>query len=265
MLHTTPNWRDLLFSLLFIPFYKGGGADPRPVLFVGWTLNFEMYFYVVLAACLLFTRRHATALAALAVFLLMMACRLSGLQTAWARIYGDLLVLEFVLGMGAYWLVRRITQQKAINLRRTSIALVAAFAVFMVMLQGLDIWPYIYIHRFFLFGVPSFVLVAGAGLLSKSQMDTRSRALVLIGDASYVMYILHTYVLDGFDRLLGPRVPLLHINRLAGCVVSIALMLGVSVLLYRYAERPAVDWLSVKFGTRRIPRAEVKDPATTMA
>ena len=100
MMHTTPNWRDLLLSLLFIPFYKGGGVDPRPVLFVGWTLNFEMYFYVVLAVCLRLTRRHATAYAALAVFLLMLACRFSGLQSAWARVYGDLLVLEFALGIG---------------------------------------------------------------------------------------------------------------------------------------------------------------------
>jgi peptidoglycan/LPS O-acetylase OafA/YrhL len=264
MMHTTPNWRDLLLSLLFIPFYKGGGVDPRPVLFVGWTLNFEMYFYVVLAVCLRLTRRHATAYAALAVFLLMLACRFSGLQSAWARVYGDLLVLEFALGMGAYWLVQRVTREKALKLRRPAIALVAAAAALMIMLQGLDIWPY-YVHRFFLFGVPSFVLIAGAALLSKAQMDTRSRALVLMGDASYVMYILHSYVLDGFDRVLGPHVPMLHINHLAGCVVSIAVVLGVSVLVYHYAERPAVDWLSVKFGTRRIPRAEVKDPATTMA
>jgi exopolysaccharide production protein ExoZ len=265
MMHTTPNLHDLLLSLLFIPFYKGGGVDPRPVLFVGWTLNFEMYFYVVLALCLRLTRRHATAYTAAAVFLLMLACRFSGMHSAWTRIYGDLLVLEFALGMGAFWLVGRITQPKALTLRRPVTALVAAAAVFMIMLQGLDIWPYIYVHRFFLFGVPSFALVAGAALLSKAQMDTRSRALVLMGDASYVMYILHSYVLDGFDRVLGPRFPLLHINRLAGCLISISLVIGFSMVVYRYAERPAVDWLSVKFGTRKIPRAEVKDPATTMA
>ena len=40
----------VLQSLLFIPFVKAN-LTMQPVLFVGWTLNYEMFFYLVFALC----------------------------------------------------------------------------------------------------------------------------------------------------------------------------------------------------------------------
>ena len=60
-------------SLLFLP--VGNGPPPgfgRPVLEVGWTLNYEMYFYFVFGISLLFGRWRWWALAAwLGLFLLL--------------------------------------------------------------------------------------------------------------------------------------------------------------------------------------------------
>jgi exopolysaccharide production protein ExoZ len=39
---------ELLKSLLFIPFAKSNGAV-QPILFLGWTLNYEMFFYMLFA------------------------------------------------------------------------------------------------------------------------------------------------------------------------------------------------------------------------
>jgi hypothetical protein len=65
--------------------------------------------------------------------------------------------------------------------------------------------------------------------------------------------------------VVAKRVPALAIHTGLGCVVSVTLVAVLAVGIYLWAERPAVDWLSVKFGTRRIKRAEVKDPAESMA
>jgi peptidoglycan/LPS O-acetylase OafA/YrhL len=46
---TMPDWRELLKSLAFVPFEKSNGLT-QPVLFVGWTLNYEMLFYALFAA-----------------------------------------------------------------------------------------------------------------------------------------------------------------------------------------------------------------------
>lgn len=43
-----PDWLHLAHSLLFLP-YGSNGDITAPILVVGWTLNFEMFFYVLVA------------------------------------------------------------------------------------------------------------------------------------------------------------------------------------------------------------------------
>jgi exopolysaccharide production protein ExoZ len=165
----------------------------------------------------------------------------------------------------AYTLVARFNQAQARSLRWPAIVLIAVTAFAMISYQATSLWPPNHLGRLYTFGVPSFFLVVSAAILSRSGADTRSRLLVLLGDASYVIYILHTYVLDGFNRVLARRWPVLQIDHLLGCVLSITLVTALSVVIYLKAEKPTIDWLSERFGTRRIPRAEVKDPAESMA
>lgn len=49
--------QELLASLFFIPFPVAPGEYMRPLLGVGWTLNYEMLFYCIFAAALFFRRR----------------------------------------------------------------------------------------------------------------------------------------------------------------------------------------------------------------
>lgn len=51
------TWEDVIQSLMFIPLnLKDGGAPffGSPVLHVGWTLNYEIYFYLIFGISLLF-------------------------------------------------------------------------------------------------------------------------------------------------------------------------------------------------------------------
>jgi exopolysaccharide production protein ExoZ len=60
LFHTwTVNTSNLLPSLLLLP------SEQKPILYVGWTLIFEMYFYYVFATLLNFSRK--TALTVMAV------------------------------------------------------------------------------------------------------------------------------------------------------------------------------------------------------
>ena len=45
----TVDWSHFLLSLLFIPTENPGGYGIYPTLNVGWTLNYEMLFYVLFA------------------------------------------------------------------------------------------------------------------------------------------------------------------------------------------------------------------------
>src|SRR5690606_28632535 len=54
--NTTADAAGLLKSLLFIPSLKGESV--QTLLFLGWTLNFEMFFYAVFALALTISHRH---------------------------------------------------------------------------------------------------------------------------------------------------------------------------------------------------------------
>lgn len=264
MKSTKPVWWELGLSLLFVPFYKESGTT-NPILFVGWTLNYEMYFYVVLALCLLVSRKRAPVIAAAVLLIILVLCQPFGHSLAVTSMYGDLVVLEFVLGMAAYHLVRIMDQQRAKQLCPLWIGLLVIAGATLIAMEGWQLWPMTHWNRLIPWGVPAFFLVLSASALSKGGRDTRIKLLVLLGDASYVIYIIHTYILDGFDRVVAKRIPALTISSGLGCIVSVTLVAVLSIAIYLWAERPVVDWLSTKFGTRRIPRAEVKDPAESMA
>src|SRR5690606_9244014 len=53
-------------SLAFVPFDKGDGTT-NPLIPVGWTLNYEMFFYACFAIALLIPRRRVSYVVAAAV------------------------------------------------------------------------------------------------------------------------------------------------------------------------------------------------------
>ena len=48
-----PTWSEIAKSYLFVPYMPHGGEVMQPVYKLGWTLNYEMFFYAVFALALL--------------------------------------------------------------------------------------------------------------------------------------------------------------------------------------------------------------------
>jgi len=112
---TAPTWQHILRSLLFLPAMESAGAPVYrfPVLNVGWTLNYEMYFYLVFALSLLFGRWRWAALLGwifLAVFVIPAAFGSNGLPFlaselhypfahAWPNLLTNPIILLFACGV----------------------------------------------------------------------------------------------------------------------------------------------------------------------
>src|SRR3954470_7528305 len=95
----TPGWytpRHILKSLAFISFTDG---EP-PVVAVGWSLEYEMYFYLV-AALLMAVTRQAWRNVVIVFSALALAGQLPAVSTALGNyaFFTDPMVLEFVLGV----------------------------------------------------------------------------------------------------------------------------------------------------------------------
>lgn len=220
----------LAASLAFVPWTSPWGAV-QPVLPVGWTLNFEMLFYAFFAlAMLLGLPRLGLCLGAF-VFLMVLAHFYSG-STA-LNFYASTIVLEFVAGVA----LARIHQ------RRPAIAPEAGLlglCLGLVLMFGLP-WS-AEDDRFLSWGLAATLIVAGAIWMEPwtARFKARTGALVFLGDASYSIYLSHTFVVPATVQL-AVHLGLEHAGAV-GLLTALWVVLA-GCLSYALLERPTTHSL----------------------
>jgi exopolysaccharide production protein ExoZ len=220
-----PSPDHVLLSLLFVPHWSPSFPGVAwPVLVPGWTLNFEMAFYAIFAASLLTPSRHAL-LAAIGLLVgLGLALKPAGaaLQT-----YTSPMMLEFALGVviALYWQRFRVS----------AVAAAAALAHGAVLLALRDTW-----------GIVPQVIGAGLVVFGALHFDWRNRLLLVLGDASYSVYLTHLFTLGVLRVVLKDPVAFMP-AALVACS-------AVGWLSYRLVEVPTLRWLGHL--TVRLPKSE---------
>jgi peptidoglycan/LPS O-acetylase OafA/YrhL len=98
---TTISLSGFIKSILFIPGPENRG---QPILGQGWTLNYEMFFYIIMFLCILFTKnkKYLTITCISVLFLLTIALRLINSTNFTINYYKNDLFLEFIYGMILY-------------------------------------------------------------------------------------------------------------------------------------------------------------------
>jgi len=243
---------DLLKSLFFIPFSKVNGLI-QPLLFIGWSLNYEMFFYLSLAIGLLISARRAVWFGAGLVLATMLACMPFADANIPARFYSRDIVMEFLLGILSYYLCRSIPDTTARRLRGLALFVAIACALLLIALQGVlpQLARNFYGYRTLSLGIPSFLLVTSAAVLSQADWDTRLSWLVLVGDASYILYLIHPYCEYSLDRVFAVHHHWLKRETATGAFIGVSFSILAAVLIHLYAERPTVRFLNRNFGGKR--------------
>lgn len=167
----------ILSSLFFISRVAG---FETPLIFPGWTLELEMFFYLLFAVSLF--ARHQFKSFVITAVLIIMAVSLAGLnRVALEFIFGMLLGLIYINSTGParsgrFFLIL------GTSLLLSTIWIVADFEI----------------ARFIVFGVPSALIVYGAinvGQLRKGWATT-------LGDASYSIYLVQMFSIPAFYKLV---------------------------------------------------------------
>lgn len=233
----SPTAAEILASFLFFPLTNSLGIA-QPVLTLGWTLNYEMAFYMIFAAAVVWPRKRAIYTVAL-VF-----CSLVGLGAVFAlpmpfAFWANTMALEFVFGMGIA-LARDTGGRPGIILR----AVLAYVAIYMLrenlMVDGID--------RVFALGVPATMLVMAAVLGQEPRLPPIiARMLVLLGDASYALYLFHPIALRSMRLILsGTDIgPWTYI----GLSVSAAVVL--SIVIHLAFEKPVMRYLRKRWESHK--------------
>ena len=228
---TDTDTASVLKSIFFIPYNRENG-QPMPVLGVGWTLNFEMLFYAVFAACL---RCCKTRIAPIACGALLLAVAILGrfvnLPMPWS-FWTLPYPAEFAAGIGAFYLLRIAGER----LKRIPLAILAAISIggLIVLFTAALIHPHLRVLSII---IPCAFCIFVSTVLTEGRWRIPALA-VLIGDASYSLYLLHPFVIAAAQKTMDPMVSSTPGSFLAA-LIAIFCALVVAHLSLRLFERPS--------------------------
>lgn len=221
----------VLRSLLFIPSTNPSTGAPEPVLGLGWTLNYEMFFYVVIFLLLLLGVRRVFA-AVLVIFVTLIALgQAFSPDDIVLRSWTHSIILEFGYGAllaQAFQMGWRIDGKTQLALLGAGVAgwLAAAPSNSDFVLRGV-VW-----------GLPAAAIFAAA-TLGRAPI-AYPKLLTLTGDASYSLYLTHLFVM----RICSLIVWHLAVGPTLQFVIFLLVFppaaIGVSILSYRKFELPTM-------------------------
>ena len=226
-------------SLLFIPTYTPSRANEiTPLLPPGWTLNYEMFFYVSLGLLLVLFRNRSLLLVALTALFGSLVVTGFFLKTnvAIAVTYTSWRLFEFLAGVFAAYLL--------LYWPRFSVRPVVAWTL---MAGG---WALLVHFGFFegnvaLLITGVFAVVFAAAALDRAGASGSYPFFKLLGDASYSIYLIHIFVLGALKQLL------LRFATVSDSLIQTVIFISavtvlsafVGVLIHLYFEVPILGFL----------------------
>ncbi len=223
-----------IYSLLFIPAYEPGGSGRiDPVLRLGWTLNFEMFFYLVFA-CLYWLGASARALALTAFYGFLIGLGLMfDFKNPILAFHTQIDSLSFVAGV---WLALYAVKRK-VPIGGSAFVIGFAVALFNLALMAA---LYGWVKEAMLTQVWLVLICTGLTALfalRPSAFEVRGgRSMVFLGDASYAIYLFHMF---GVGAVTAVSVRLMPAGALYP-MMAVAFVVGLAIgtLVYVILERP---------------------------
>ncbi|MGN6086541.1 acyltransferase family protein [Trinickia sp.] len=252
-------------SLAFYPL-RGDQAPYYgvPVLYVGWSLVYEVYFYLVFGASLTFGRRAIFSVLLYFVATLIIAPVLAGntlsFSTGEASYYRHAyfsmatnpIITEFLYGVGVAYLYRAMRER--FNRKWLRVFLSASVGLTLACLavshSGFDIVRH---------GLPFSALVLAVALAEHGGLIRMPRFAVYLGEISYGIYLVHPVALLFLARTRplsnGPA----HIEAIEYMLV-VVMTIFLASKLHRYLELPCID-----LGRKLVGRFAANERRVTVA
>ena len=225
-------------SLFFVPWpnpgVPSGNLELTPVVIPGWTLNYEMFFYILFGAALLAAERHRPLLIAALIFLSILGSHLLSPVLTILRFYDSTMPIEFVAGVLIAVLVGRWSP--SLGHVSTFAAIASLIALCLVEAFNLNV------PREFGLGPLAVLVIFAAVVGERAGTAPRVALLEHLGDASYSIYLIHIFIIAGLRVMIlslglsisGPGGETLFVT---AAIVSSAV---IGIVVYRWFEVPSL-------------------------
>jgi peptidoglycan/LPS O-acetylase OafA/YrhL len=238
-----PSLNSMIASFLFFPNVNALG-EVAPILKLGWTLNFEMYFYFVFALSLNFNKCLGILFILFALLVIVLLSNIMTSPPVPIQFWGQSLVFEFMAGIGISMLFGNGQRFSAVQ----AITMIAAGLFVLVSIRVADMTSSL--PRAIYAGLPASLIVWAVvcGPFDQRQ-GALKRWLVVGGEASFALYVIHPFALRAGAIIWGqlplPASPWLYIT------LSTIFVIFAAVAVNTLVERPLDRWIGRRLAGSR--------------
>lgn len=241
------------FFLLPSLHYPGG----QTIITYSWTMNFELFFYLLLGLILIKTIKWAVPVLILLLVSLIAIGSITGIRHPVAILIANPILLEFVFGAAIGLVYARIGRRRVAGIVVTALGIAATLCLpslrlpftvangaQMIMVDDGAL------ARAATWGICAALIVGGTVFWSPSMKSTLGKWLVLLGNSSYSTYVASALVLEFSHRLffhLDPPPALSVWNRLFFEATIVTAVMAGGLACYTFIEKPLLRWLQNKF------------------
>jgi exopolysaccharide production protein ExoZ len=281
------SWGLLAHSLAFVP--------PYPLFKLGWTLNYQMFFYALFALSLWLSQKWRLPVLGVTLCTLVAIGLKFGPLAGAPLVYTDVRMLAFLAGMLIAWMTEPAPYLAefvgfssstgkatfALKMRgdgmgdpsgRPSFPAGSAILVEDPIESTTPGWMGLgaawiiggmvcltFVHSPWLLIVGSALVVTGS--LSLRVFELKSRLLLELGNSSYSIYLTHLFTLGALCAIWNHLIPrATTASAIVLMFISLVASAGVGWVCYRFVEKPLRAWMrGVVVGTEK--KAEAAGPA----
>jgi peptidoglycan/LPS O-acetylase OafA/YrhL len=201
----------IIKSILFIP-YEDELKQNLPILGPGWTLNFEMFFYLIMAFCVFFVKnkKYISIICSVVLIVCMFIFNIVKSESfilEYYRSYNGGLFPEFIYGLLLHNFYCHLKSKQVPP---------CLLLIVRIICTGIIISSFVYLiasdvtglyfsgNRNLQKGIPALLLVIASLFLEKNinGKNIVVQFFVLLGDASYVMYLFHYHIIAFLSRVI---------------------------------------------------------------
>jgi peptidoglycan/LPS O-acetylase OafA/YrhL len=249
------SWSDIIKGcrdMIFMIPVLNSQTTLMPILGIGWTLSFEWWFYLLFFLLVLFKVNNKVLWFFLVLPLLVVIRYIFHVQDFRLVFITNPIMLEFLSGIAIYWLYYHVKLSNWIA--SLLILLGVAAYLYNIFIGYGDIFNISVIfsgslsmQRVLLWGVPSACIVAGCVFYEKNGILSHlwnNQFVLLIGNASYSIYLIHIPILYSMDPIFSKRGFIFHPDL---CVwLRMLVAIGGGILFYRIIEQPLLAYFRPK-------------------
>jgi len=236
-------------SYLFVPWENNLGLI-KPVLQVGWTLNYEMYFYLIFTLLLFFSKKFfLRSLSSILLCGFLVGLLFPSIPSIFS-IATSSLPIEFLMGciIGTLYM-RNTTFPAHISL----IMLLTGLAL----LVSTGIFDFTGIPRAIKWGIPSAFLVAGAIFLEANRKVHIPSIFVKLGNSSYSLYLTHIFTINAIGKIWTMA---FGSNYEIFIIIAILSSILAGHIAYIFFEKPITSYLNTAYKKHVLARELTTEP-----